>query len=70
MRELLLLKIIYLRKPITLRIFGYSQAEYWYTLSNMGYTMTYKNYKISKMTKLLFRFSRQNNTKVLNILDD
>ena len=53
-----------------LRISGYSQAEYWYTLSNMGFTMTYKNYKISKMTKILLRFSRQNNKFFLNILDD
>ena len=58
------------RKKMRLRISGYSQAEYWYTLSNMGYTMTYKNYKISKMTKILLRFSRQNNKIFLNILDD
>ena len=31
-----------------LRIVGYYQAEYWYTLSNKGYIMTYKNYNFSK----------------------
>ena len=25
---------------------GFSQAEYWYALSNKGYIMTYKNYNI------------------------
>ena len=35
-------------KKLRLRIVGYSQAEYWYTLSNKGYIMTYKNYNISK----------------------
>ena len=31
-----------------LGIAGYSQAEYWYTLSNKGYITTYKNYNISR----------------------
>ena len=35
-------------KKMRLRIVGYSQAEYWYKLSNKGYIMTYKNYNISK----------------------
>ena len=35
-------------KKLRLRITGYSQAEYWYLLSNKGYIMSYKNYNISK----------------------
>ena len=35
-------------KKLRLRITGYSQAEYWYLLSNKGYIMSYKNYDISK----------------------
>ena len=35
-------------KKLRLRITGYSQAEYWYLLSNKGYIMSYKNYSISK----------------------
>ena len=31
-----------------LRVRGYSQAEYYYTLSNRGMIMSYKNYSISK----------------------
>ena len=30
------------------RITAFSQAEYWYLLSNKGYIMSYKNYNISK----------------------
>ena len=30
------------------RITGFSQAEYWYLLSNKGYVMSYRNYNISK----------------------
>ena len=30
------------------RITGFSQAEYWYLLSNKGYIMSYKNCNISK----------------------
>ena len=30
------------------RITAFSQAEYWYLLSNKGYIMLYKNYNISK----------------------
>ena len=36
------------KKKMTLRITGFSQAEYWYASSNKGYIMTYKNYNISK----------------------
>ena len=36
------------KKKMKLRVVGYSQAEYWYALSNKGYIMTYKNYNISK----------------------
>ena len=35
-------------KKLRLRITGFSQAEYWYLLSNKGYIMSYRNYKISK----------------------
>ena len=35
-------------KKLRLRITGYSQAEYWYLLSNKGYIMSYKNCNISK----------------------
>ena len=36
------------KKKMRLRIVGYSQAEYWYALSNKGYIITYRNYNISK----------------------
>ena len=35
-------------KHLRLRVTGYSQGEYWYLLSNKGYIMKVKNYKISK----------------------
>ena len=35
-------------KKLRLGITGYSQAEYWYLLSNKGYITSYKNYNISK----------------------
>ena len=35
-------------KKLRPRITGYSQAEYWYLLSNKGYIMSYKNSNISK----------------------
>ena len=35
-------------KKLRFRITGFSQAEYWYLLSNKGYIMSYKNYNISK----------------------
>ena len=35
-------------KKLRFRITGFSQAEYWYILSNKGYIMSYKNYNISK----------------------
>ena len=35
-------------KIIRLRITGFSQAEYWYLLSNKGYITSCKNYNISK----------------------
>ena len=31
-----------------LRAIAYSQAEYWYTSTNKGYIMTYKDYSIGK----------------------
>ena len=35
-------------KKLRLSVTGFSQAEYWYLLSNKGYIMLYKNYNISK----------------------
>ena len=35
-------------KKLKIRITGFSQAEYWYILSNKGCVMSYKNYNISK----------------------
>ena len=35
-------------RKLRFRITGFSQAEYWYLLSNKGYIMSYKNYNISK----------------------
>ena len=35
-------------KQLRFRITGFSQAEYWYLLSNKGYIMSYKIYSISK----------------------
>ena len=35
-------------KKLRFRITCFSQAEYWYLLSNKGYIMSYKNYNISK----------------------
>ena len=31
-----------------LRVVAYSQAEYWYTRTNKGYIMRYKDYSITK----------------------
>ena len=39
-------------KKLRLRVTGFSQAEYWYLLSNKGYIMSYKNYNISKADEL------------------
>ena len=39
-------------KKLRLRITEFSQAEYWYLLSNKGYIMSYKNYNISKADEL------------------
>ena len=39
-------------KKLRLRIIGYSQAEYWYLLSNKGYIMSYKNYNRDIVTYL------------------
>ena len=36
-------------KKLWFRTTGYSQAEYWYLLSNKWYIMSYKNYNISKV---------------------
>ena len=35
-------------KKMTLRVVAYSHAEYWYTSTNKGYIMTYKDYSIAK----------------------
>ena len=35
-------------KKMRLRVVAYSQAEYWYTSTNKGYIMTYKDYSIAK----------------------
>ena len=35
-------------KNIRLRVVAYSQAKYWYTTTNKGYIMTYKDYRIAK----------------------
>ena len=35
-------------KKLRLRVTGYSQAEYYYTLSKKGMIMSYENYSISK----------------------
>ena len=35
-------------KKLKIRITGFSQAEYWYVLSNKGYVISYKSYNISK----------------------
>ena len=39
-------------KKLRLRVTGFSQAEYWYLLSNKGYIMSYKNYNILKADEL------------------
>ena len=39
-------------KKLRLRITGFSQAEYWYLLSNKGYIMSSRNYNIWKKDKL------------------
>ena len=39
-------------KKLRLRVTGFSQAEYWYLLSNKGYVMSYKNYTISKADEI------------------
>ena len=39
-------------KKFRLRVTGYSQAEYCYTLSNKAMIMSYKNYSISKETDI------------------
>ena len=31
-----------------LRVIAYSQAKYWYTGTNKGYVVTYKDYSIAK----------------------
>ena len=35
-------------KKLRFRTTSFSQAEYWYLLSNKSYIMSYKNYNISK----------------------
>ena len=37
---------------LRLRVTGFSQAEYWYLLSNKGYIMSFKSYNISKADEL------------------
>ena len=39
-------------KKLRLRVTRFSQAEYWYLLSNNRYIMLYKNYNISKADEL------------------
>ena len=39
-------------KKLRLRVTGFSQAEYWYLLSNKGYIMSFKSYNISKADEL------------------
>ena len=39
-------------KKLKLQVTGFSQAEYWYLLSNEGYNMSYKNYNILKEDEL------------------
>ena len=39
-------------KKLSLRVTGFSQAEYWYLLSNKGYIMSSKNYNILKTDEL------------------
>ena len=34
-----------------MRVIAYSQAVFWYTSTNKGYIMTYKNYSIAKEAK-------------------
>ena len=36
-------------KKLRFRITGFSQAEYWYLLSNKSYILSYENYNISKL---------------------
>ena len=36
------------KQKMRLRIAGFSQAEFWYALSDKDYKMTYKNFNISK----------------------
>ena len=38
-------------KKLRFRITAFSQAKYWYLLSNKSYIMSYKNYNISKADK-------------------
>ena len=33
---------------MTLRVAAYSHVDYWYTSTNKGYIMTYKDYSIAK----------------------
>ena len=39
-------------KKLRLSVTGFSQAEYWYLLSNKGYIMSFKSYNISKADEL------------------
>ena len=39
-------------KKLRLRVTGFSQAEYWYLLSNKGYIISHKNYNILKADEL------------------
>ena len=34
-------------KKVRLRVIAYSQDEYWYTSTNKGYIMTFKDYNIA-----------------------
>ena len=44
----LTIKLTKAAKKMKLRVIAYSQAEYWYTSTNKGYIMTYKDYSIAK----------------------
>ena len=44
----LTIKLTKAAKKMKLRVIAYSQVEYWYTSTNKGYIMTYKDYSIAK----------------------
>ena len=44
--KILLTKVA--EKKMRLKVLAYSQAEYWYAITNRGKVFTYKNYSIKK----------------------